>query len=117
MTQRALSTPPAQPRSLRFAADGKGSSADRTFSALGAGAAGALGLVLVGVGLAVARIAWPSVEQNGLGFVTSRIWDPSRDAYGALAFLWGTILTSFVALFLAVPVGLGVAVFLTDLGP
>jgi phosphate transport system permease protein len=118
MTQRALSNPPnAPPRSLRFAAEGRGGSADRTLGALGAGAAGALGLVLVGVALAVARIAWPSIRSTGLGFVTTHGWDPSRGTYGALAFVWGTVLTSLVALSIAVPVGLGVAVFLTDLGP
>ncbi|MDF2696900.1 MAG: Phosphate transport system permease protein PstC [Labilithrix sp.] len=118
MTQRALtSSPPGAPRSTRAIAEGRGGSADRTFGVLGAGAAAALGLVLVGVALAVARIAWPSIRANGLSFVTSHVWDPSRGAYGALSFVWGTVLTSFIALLLAVPIGLGVAVFLTDLGP
>ena len=118
MTQRAISTPPRVPPRVRsIAAEGNGRSADRTFGALGAGAAGALGLVLVGVAASVARIAWPSIRANGLSFVTESVWDPSRDVYGALAFVWGTLLTSFIALGLAVPIGLGVAVFLTDLGP
>ncbi|MBX3211126.1 MAG: phosphate ABC transporter permease subunit PstC [Labilithrix sp.] len=114
MTQRALSTPP---RSLRRSVEGNGSSADRTFGAIGAGAAGALGLVLIGVAASVARVAWPSIRETGLSFVTTSVWDPSRDVYGALAFVYGTLVTSFIALALAVPVGLGVAVFLTDLGP
>lgn len=114
MTQRALSTPP---RSLRPSVDGNGSSTDRVFGAIGAGAAGALGLVLIGVAASVARIAWPSIRATGLSFVTTSVWDPSRDVYGALAFVYGTLVTSFIALALAVPVGLGVAVFLTDLGP
>ncbi|MCW5831517.1 MAG: phosphate ABC transporter permease subunit PstC [Labilithrix sp.] len=114
MTQRALSTPP---RSLRLSVEGNGGSADRTFGAIGAGAAGALGLVLIGVAASVARVAWPSIEATGLSFVTTSAWDPSRDVYGALAFAYGTLVTSFIALALAVPVALGVAVFLTDLGP
>jgi phosphate transport system permease protein len=119
VTQRALSGRPAgpPPRSLRFRAEGRGGSADRTFGAIGAGAAAALGLVLVGVAVSVARIAWPSIRASGFGFVASGSWDPSRGVHGALAFLWGTVVTSLVALLLAVPVGLGVAIFLTDLGP
>ncbi|MBX3220902.1 MAG: phosphate ABC transporter permease subunit PstC [Labilithrix sp.] len=118
MTQRALSTPPRlPPRSLRASVEGNGSSVDRAFGAVGAGAAGALGLVLVGVAASVARIAWPSIQATGLSFVTTSVWDPSRGTYGALAFVFGTLVTSFIALLLAVPVALGVAVFLTDLGP
>ena len=114
MTERALSN---APHSLRFAAEGRGRSADRTLGAIGAGAAGALGLVLVGVAVSVARIAWPSIRATGAALVVGHVWDPSRGSYGALAFVWGTIFTSFIALALAVPIGLGVAVFLTDLGP
>lgn len=92
-------------------------SADRTFGVIGAGAAALLGLVLVVVATSVTRIAWPSITRNGFTFLVSSAWDPSRELHGALAFLWGTVVTSAVALALAVPVGLGVAVFLTDLGP
>ena len=114
MTQRALSSTP--PRIRHVAGQGNSGSVDRTFGAVGAGAAGALGLVLVGVAVAVARIAWPSVRATGFSFVTDSVWDPSRGSFGALAFVWGTLLTSLIALSLAVPIGLGVAVFLTEDG-
>jgi phosphate transport system permease protein len=91
-------------------------SADRIFGAIGAGAAGAVGLVLVGVAFSVARLAWPSVSVTGGSLLVGRLWDPSRGSFGALAFVWGTVFTSLVALIFAVPVGLGVGVFLTDLG-
>lgn len=118
MTERALSTPPTAPRrSLRPVAERSTRSADRSFGAIGVGAAGALGLVLVGIAAVVARMAWPSMQATGLDFVASAEWHPSRSRFGVLAFVWGTVLTSSVALVLAVPVGLGVAVFLTDLGP
>lgn len=111
--QRALD-PSAAPRNVasESAVDG-----DRAFGALGAGAAGALGLVLIGVAASVVRLAWPSVAQNGASFWLSTTWDPAHGAFGALSFLFGTIVTALVGLLLAVPVGLGVAVFLTDLGP
>lgn len=85
--------------------------------ALGALAAGALALVLVVVAASVARIAWPSIRTLGPSFLSSSTWDPARGVHGALSFVWGTVVTSIVALALAVPLGLGVAVFLTDLGP
>jgi phosphate transport system permease protein len=84
---------------------------------VGAVAAGLLGLVLVTVAVCVVRLAWPSIRENGLSFLGTSAWDPARDVYGALAFVWGTAMTSVVALLLSVPIGLGVALFLTDLGP
>jgi phosphate transport system permease protein len=117
MTQGALhSSSREAPRALRLAEAARGSG-DRTFGAVGAAAAGLLGLVLVAVAVCVAHIAWPSIRDNGLSFLGTSAWDPARDVYGALAFVWGTAMTSVVALLLAVPIGLGVAVFLTDLGP
>jgi phosphate transport system permease protein len=61
--------------------------------------------------------AWPSITQFGLGFITSQVWNPSVDHYGALVFLFGTFYTSFLALLLAVPLSLGVAIFLAEMAP
>lgn len=109
--------PLSAPRSLRFSAEGRGGAPDRTFGLGGAAAAALLGLVLIGIFVSVSRLAWPSIRDVGVDFVTHATWDPVHGVYGALAFVWGTVLTSAVALGLAVPVALGVAVFLTDLGP
>src|SRR4029077_15126432 len=53
----------------------------------------------------------------GVGFLTSKVWDPTRGKFGALAFIWGTVLTSLIALVIAVPVSLGIALFLAELAP
>lgn len=53
----------------------------------------------------------------GLGFVTGTTWDPVAKQFGALPFLYGTLQTSLLALVLAVPVGLGIAIFLAELAP
>ncbi len=55
--------------------------------------------------------------QFGLGFVTDTSWDPVARQFGALPFLYGTIQTSVLALVFAVPIGLGIAVFLAELAP
>jgi phosphate transport system permease protein len=61
--------------------------------------------------------AWPAFQEFGLGFITSRDWNPSSDVYSAGAFLFGTALTSFAALLIAGPLSIAIALFLTELAP
>ncbi|MFC6204358.1 MULTISPECIES: phosphate ABC transporter permease subunit PstC [Psychrobacter] len=61
--------------------------------------------------------AWPSMQAFGLDFYTSNNWDPVANEYGALAPIYGTIVTSVMALVIAVPVSFGIAIFLTELCP
>jgi phosphate transport system permease protein len=61
--------------------------------------------------------AWPAMKEFGLGFLTSRTWNPSTEVYGAATFLFGTALTSFAALLLAAPISIAIALFLTELAP
>jgi phosphate transport system permease protein len=53
----------------------------------------------------------------GLNFFVTQVWDPVMDEYGALPFIYGTVVTSAVALFLAVPLGIGASIFLAELAP
>jgi phosphate transport system permease protein len=53
----------------------------------------------------------------GLHFLFSRVWDPITDEFGALPFIYGTVVTAAVALFIAVPLGIGAAIFLAELAP
>jgi len=73
--------------------------------------------VLVAMATAMVQGSAESLSRFGWGFVGSRIWDPARDVYGALPFIYGTIASSFLALFFAVPISLGVAIFLSELAP
>jgi phosphate transport system permease protein len=61
--------------------------------------------------------AWPAMKEFGLGFLTSRTWDPTGNVFGAATFLFGTALTSFGALLLAAPISIAIALFLTELAP
>jgi len=64
------------------------------------------------------RIAGPALSHTGvIAFVTNSIWDVTRDVFGALPFIYGTLVTSAVALFLALPVSIGLALFLTEMAP
>lgn len=62
----------------------------------------------------IARQAWPSITKFGFGFISSAKWDPSRDMYGVLPFLIGTGVSSLIALIFALPLGLSIAIFLSE---
>src|ERR1700730_5546704 len=53
----------------------------------------------------------------GFAFFRTSVWDPNFDRFGALPFIFGTLVTSAVALFIAVPLGIGAAIFLAELAP
>jgi len=61
--------------------------------------------------------AMPVMQKFGLGFLWQSRWDPPADIYGALAPIYGTLVTSSIALLIAVPVSFGIAFFLTELAP
>lgn len=112
-----MATTRVLPRSLRPPSGSDGApTGDRAFGAIGAAATGAVGLIVIGVAVSVLRLAWPSVEASGGAHVFAKTWDPLHGVFGGLAFIYGTLFTSVIALALALPVGLGVALFLTDFG-
>lgn len=74
-------------------------------------------LSLGGILLSLIVGAWPSITEFGLGFYTSNNWDTVNDQYGALAPIYGTVVTSLIAISIAVPVSFGIAIFLTELCP
>src|SRR6204780_3276562 len=59
----------------------------------------------------------PSRAKFGFSFLTGKTWDPVAEQFGALPFIYGTVLTSFLALFISVPLGVGAAIFLAELAP
>lgn len=67
--------------------------------------------------LRIGREAWLAVGNFGWGFLLSSDWNPVLEEFGALPFVFGTIVSSFLALGLAVPLSVGVAIFLTELAP
>ena len=99
------------------AAPSGGAGADRAFALITAGAAW---LVLVLLGATAASMAWGgrlAFETFGWSFITSRDWDAVAGRFGALVPIYGTVVTSVLALLIAVPVSIGSALFLTDIAP
>ncbi|MEW6272264.1 MAG: phosphate ABC transporter permease subunit PstC [Thermodesulfobacteriota bacterium] len=73
--------------------------------------------ILGGVMVALLIGALPALRAFGPGFVVAEQWNPVTEQFGALAPVYGTILTSFIAMAIAIPVGIMIAVFLTELCP
>ena len=61
--------------------------------------------------------AWPWFESQGLSAITSDDWNPSAGSYGALGLIYGTFLVAFIAMLIAVPVSVGIALFVTEVSP
>ena len=61
--------------------------------------------------------SWPAINSFGWDFITSETWNPVRDQYGGLAFIYGTLVTSFLALALAAPLSIMTALFLNEILP
>ncbi len=76
-------------------------------------------LILGGIILSLIVGAWPAMKEYGFAFLWTQRWAPSADppVLGALGPIYGTLVTSFIAMLIAIPVGLGIAIFLTELCP
>ena len=90
---------------------------DRLFRYLTRGAALGVLILLGCIMLALLVGALPALRTFGLSFLVEQRWNPVTERFGALAPIYGTLLTSFIAMLVAVPVGLMIALFLTELSP
>ena len=74
-------------------------------------------LLLAGIIVSLLIGAAPSIKEYGLSFLWTSDWDPVQNKFGGLVMVYGTLMTSFIALLIAVPVSFGIALFLTELSP
>ena len=91
--------------------------ADSLFALLAHGAAWLTLLLLVAIIGSLLVGAAPAIKEFGLGFLWSTAWDPVQEQFGGLVMIYGTLMTSFIALLIAVPVSFGIALFLTEMSP
>ncbi len=91
--------------------------ADMAFAALAQGAAWLTLALLAGIIASLVVGAAPALKEFGLAFLWTSEWDPVQDRYGGLVMIYGTLVTSAIALLIAVPVSFGIALFLTELSP
>jgi phosphate transport system permease protein len=90
---------------------------DQAFKALTKGSAITVLVLLAGVIVALVHGSLPAWKAFGFGFFTSDSWNPVKENFGAAPAIYGTLLTSFIAMLIGVPVSLGIAVFLTEICP
>ena len=90
---------------------------DNAFHAITRSSALFVLLILSGVIGALAIGAFPALQKFGIGFIFTEVWNPVTEEFGALAPIYGTLVTSAIAMLIAVPVGIMVAFFLTELCP
>jgi phosphate transport system permease protein len=90
---------------------------DNVYRWLTRGAAVGVLVVLSGVIVSLFIGALPALREFGFSFLTEQRWNPVTEKFGAVAPIYGTVVTSFIAMLIAVPVGLMIAVFLTELCP
>ena len=74
----------------------------------------AIAATLIWITIQVALEAFPAIEEFGLGFLTSSSWNPVENNYGIVPAIYGTLISSVIALLISVPIGLGVAIFLSE---
>ena len=94
-----------------------GAIGDAVFRALTFGFAVLVLLILGGVIVALIDGAWPALRTFGFGFVVTEVWNPVTHKFGALAPIYGTLVTSAIAMLVGIPVAFGVAVFITEICP
>jgi phosphate transport system permease protein len=90
---------------------------DRLYQLLTRAAALILVLLVGALVVVLARAAWPSINAFGWRFLVTSTWDPVAEHFGALPLIYGTIVSSLLALVIAVPLGIGAAVYLSELAP
>ena len=120
--QQALSPSPA--RAPALSGRGGGGFGDALFAGLSK-AAGMFVLVLLGAIIVTLAIgAWPAIREYGVEFLFTATWNPNREIdgvaapiFGGAVPIYGTIITSILALLMAVPIAFGIAFFLTELAP
>ena len=90
---------------------------DRSFQFTTTVAAGIVFVLLAGIIVSLFAGAWLALDRFGFGFLTTDAWNPVTEQFGALVPIYGTLVSSVIALLIAVPISLGIAVFLTEVSP
>ncbi|MGH2347963.1 MAG: PstC family ABC transporter permease, partial [bacterium] len=90
---------------------------DRAFQFVLAAAAAAIPLIMGAMLIALIDAGMPAIRRFGLAFFGTSTWDPVAGQFGVLPFVYGTLVSSAIALLIAVPLGVGVAIFLSELAP
>jgi phosphate transport system permease protein len=95
----------------------RGRPADAVFRFAAAACASVVLILLAGMLIRTTIAAWPAFQHEGIKLITSNNWNPNTNSFGGLSFIYGTLITSVIALILAVPVSLLIALFVSEVAP
>jgi phosphate transport system permease protein len=90
---------------------------DRVFYWLTLASAVFVVVMLIGVLASLVAGAWPALSKFGIGFIWTERWSPVKQIFGALTPIYGTVVTSIIAMLIGIPVSFGIAIFLTEICP
>jgi phosphate transport system permease protein len=90
---------------------------DRVFAVSVTALAMLVPATLAGIAFLILKDAWPSLTHFGLSYFTTTVWDPVKLVFGAAAYVYGTLVTTIVAVVIATPIAVGAAIFLTEFAP
>jgi phosphate transport system permease protein len=96
---------------------GRGDLADVVFKNVTRAFAFFVFFLLAAILVSLAVSSWPSIQKFGLGFLFNPEWDPVAEEFGALVPIFGTVVTSLIAMLIGIPVSFGIALFLTEIAP
>ena len=94
-----------------------GAIGDKIFRSVVLIAAASILVIVAAIFYMMAQNSIPTIERFGIGFLIGREWRPAQEQFGALPFIYGTVVSSLIALFLSVPISLGIAIFLVEQAP
>lgn len=119
MTEATTQLPgPRAQSAARVAAPAKTSGrGDRIYQAVITSFAVLIPLLLLLIAVSIGIAAWPALSRFGMSFITSSEWDVGAGKFGAAPAIYGTLVSSAIALILATPLALGVSIFLSEIAP
>lgn len=88
---------------------------DRLFQLLTAACATLILVLMAGIFFTLLQQAWPAMHKFGFGFLLSSKWSPAKETFGALSSIYGTLMSTFIAMLIAVPLSVVIALFLVEL--
>ena len=107
-----------KPEEKKFSQSGGGNNVgDKVFKWLTAAFAASAVFLLAAMVIQMTQASALSIQRFGFSFLTGSDWNPVHEIFGALPFVFGTVVSSVIALLLAIPIALGVAIFLSELAP
>ena len=98
-------------------ASGRGAAADTAFRVVALIAGLTILVILGAIAISTTQKAWPAFARAGLSYILSDNWDPNQAKFGALSFIYGTFVVSVIAVVVAVPISIGIALFVTEVAP